>query len=519
MGSSGSDNDALVQHQGEHMYKLVAAVAAIGCAIAGAAFGDKLIQNGEWTYTSTSECNADNTKWTVTNCCSCTVGGNTATLASLQTAIQFGPVQLGPPVVTVTDLFGNPIFIDGALLVFEPSDAVTAKVTQEQGVSVPGQKWFGFQSNVPVRTNPGTNGFVYRVSFEWPSPVDVQGATWFSDTSDEAGFGTVVDAYSAIPPAPGTPLVNGIAETGYGPAIVEQNVQTNFGDSNLGQIGFANGSELNGGFGFVDDGFVWITLAGNLESNFNKLEVFLDYTTGGQNKLRGDNADVDFNGLNRMGDDGSGNGLRFDDGFEADYYLTVTCGNNPFTTFANVATLPTGGNGLGRFIGAGGAGGGSGVLYGANGVLIGLNNSNTAGVGGGTGAASGAGVFTGIEFQIPRHVLPGYEGGPIRVSAFINGGGHDFVSNQVLGGLGRGTGNLGEPRFVDFNAAPGEQFFTIPGAPVPCVGDFDGDGDVGGADLAILLGGWGSGTGDLDGDGTTGGADLAILLGAWGSCS
>jgi len=51
------------------------------------------------------------------------------------------------------------------------------------------------------------------------------------------------------------------------------------------------------------------------------------------------------------------------------------------------------------------------------------------------------------------------------------------------------------------------------------VGDLDGDGTVGGADLAILLAAWGEPEPgpDLDGDGTVGGADLAILLAAWGS--
>lgn len=48
-------------------------------------------------------------------------------------------------------------------------------------------------------------------------------------------------------------------------------------------------------------------------------------------------------------------------------------------------------------------------------------------------------------------------------------------------------------------------------------GDLDGDGSVGPADLAILLGAWGSagGSADLDGDGSVGPADLAQLLGAW----
>jgi hypothetical protein len=39
---------------------------------------------------------------------------------------------------------------------------------------------------------------------------------------------------------------------------------------------------------------------------------------------------------------------------------------------------------------------------------------------------------------------------------------------------------------------------------------------VNGADLGILLTGWGgSGTGDLNGDGTIDGADLGILLTSW----
>jgi len=48
------------------------------------------------------------------------------------------------------------------------------------------------------------------------------------------------------------------------------------------------------------------------------------------------------------------------------------------------------------------------------------------------------------------------------------------------------------------------------------VGDLDGDGDVDGADLGLLLGQWGGdGSADLDGSGIVDGADLGILLGAW----
>jgi hypothetical protein len=46
--------------------------------------------------------------------------------------------------------------------------------------------------------------------------------------------------------------------------------------------------------------------------------------------------------------------------------------------------------------------------------------------------------------------------------------------------------------------------------------DLNGDGSVDAADLAILLGAWGSiGPGDFSGNGSVGAEDLAILLGAW----
>lgn len=48
--------------------------------------------------------------------------------------------------------------------------------------------------------------------------------------------------------------------------------------------------------------------------------------------------------------------------------------------------------------------------------------------------------------------------------------------------------------------------------------DLDGDGVVGGADLGLLLGAWGSANPlyDLDGDGLVLGSDLGIVLGGWG---
>ncbi|MCH8878747.1 MAG: hypothetical protein IID34_02560, partial [Planctomycetes bacterium] len=72
------------------------------------------------------------------------------------------------------------------------------------------------------------------------------------------------------------------------------------------------------------------------------------------------------------------------------------------------------------------------------------------------------------------------------------------------------------------------QAWTDPADP-PCMlgcdchpADFNGDGQVGAFDLAVLLGSWGPCPDkdpcptDLDGNGSVGAGDLAILLGSWG---
>jgi trimeric autotransporter adhesin len=52
-----------------------------------------------------------------------------------------------------------------------------------------------------------------------------------------------------------------------------------------------------------------------------------------------------------------------------------------------------------------------------------------------------------------------------------------------------------------------------------CPADLSNDSEVAAADLAILLGQWGTGaTADLNGDGVVGANDLTMLLSAWGQC-
>ncbi len=57
---------------------------------------------------------------------------------------------------------------------------------------------------------------------------------------------------------------------------------------------------------------------------------------------------------------------------------------------------------------------------------------------------------------------------------------------------------------------------------VPCPADLNGDGVVGAADLALMLGSWGFAPGspaDLSGDGFVNAFDLALMLGSWGPCA
>ncbi len=341
---------------------------------------------------------------------------------------------------------------------------------------------------------------------------------------------SIVAALLVVSPALGQLVVDGTRDKGYGAAVAVQNTTTGFGDSTLGVVDAANGSELDNFHAAIDGGVLYLFFGGNLESNFNKFELFIDSGIGGQNSVRGDNADVDFNGLNRLGESAvaAGDGMKFDECFSANFYLTTTCGGTPTTLYANVAQVLTDGGGMGAYLGSGAPGTVAidNVKYG---VKVALNNANILGVGPDGGSADGSGVSTGIEVAIPLSLI-GYDAASqqnIKVCAMINGGGHDWVSNQVIGGLGAGSANLAEPRLVNFATIAGLQYAVVvvdasepdcPVVPPSCPADLNGDGVIDGADLATVLSGWGTDGGDTNGDGITDGADLAAVLSAWGAC-
>jgi hypothetical protein len=251
-------------------------------------------------------------------------------------------------------------------------------------------------------------------------------------------------------------IIDGTRDALYGPALAVQTVETQFGDANPN-----NGSELDAGYANISAGLFNLMLTGNLEGNFNKLEIFIDSKAGGQSVFDSSGND----GANAM------DGLTFDSGFTADYHIIVRRGNDGGNDkfdidFADLGAQSASGyiDVLGGQTGAGATGTGVNAVP----ILVAYDNSNTAGVVGGTGPANqaaAAAVTTGLELGIALTDLD-YIGGEISVLAGVNNGGHNFFSNQFLGGLPAGTGNLGNGT-PNFNNLAGEQFFSFNPIPEP----------------------------------------------------
>ncbi|MEE9296555.1 MAG: DUF4215 domain-containing protein [Phycisphaerae bacterium] len=280
------------------------------------------------------------------------------------------------------------------------------------------------------------------------------------------------DASCVLPPESLPPLVNGTIkgdEAAYGAAESVQAVMTQFGDDQ---------SELNAAYCVVS-GRLYLLLTGNLQNNFNKLEILIDSKAGGENAYSGIPGQ---DGTNIMGPAGGG-GLVFDAGFEADYHVFVRRGAATFDI--DIAELGTANYSFHQNVFGGSDAGISttGVATATGGfggnvspIDVAYDNSNILGVAFGCDAAdqvAAAAVQTGLELSIALKDL-GYTGGDIKILAFVNGQQHDFASNQFLGPLtppqcnlgGDGAGAFTGTVAFDLNTFAGSQFFTC--SPVVC---------------------------------------------------
>jgi len=301
----------------------------------------------------------------------------------------------------------------------------------------------------------------------------------------------------------------GALAAGYSLGVDNSNILGVIGNPSLASpvapdANWAYGSELCNVRSYLDvdegpvvSGRLYIFIGGNMESNYNKLSLFIDSQPGGQNVLRNDNVDISFNGLNRQSD------LVWDTGFAPDHWLNVNNGLNGgsgnLENFTDSAALRTDGPVFDPFFGLladyGSYSGGdltdgqgnpvgspvevidfsgprfdeqdgflaalyanyaprtstevgldildgtlpSGSLPPAGLIQVSIDNSNVAGVTAADAAVpsvAGAGaVNTGIEISIDLAEL-GWDGmQDILLGGYITDGGFGFVSNQVLGGL------------------------------------------------------------------------------------
>jgi autotransporter-associated beta strand protein len=221
--------------------------------------------------------------------------------------------------------------------------------------------------------------------------------------------------------------------------LAVQTIETGFGNSTVGDGTSSGGSELDAAYGQVSNGTLFLFFAGNIEGNStaNHLDVFIaDSQPNGQNTLAAATGNI-----------ASDNGLVFPSGFNATYVVDVNDYQN--TLYVDQDNLS---KGTGGYLGSVGLSGGIGSNQNLNGLAIGFNNTNAAGVGGNTGAAANqsaaAAVTTGFEVGIPLSSL-NVSGGSVQVLAAVNGGGDGYLSNQFLPGLPNGYGNLGNPKVVN----------------------------------------------------------------------
>jgi hypothetical protein len=266
--------------------------------------------------------------------------------------------------------------------------------------------------------------------------------------------------------------IDGTLDADYGAPLTLQTTQTTNKGQPPGAVDFCVGGELDAGYGFIANGTLYLFFAGNASlwwtlegvTEWQPLDLFIDSKPGGQSQLLATNPTIDsFYDMKPMA------GLTFDAGFGADYWLSV--GGNAYgfpKLYAYYADLPTTGGGAGEFLGNTSCGGPGTPAGGTNpyGIQVTLDNRNTAGVTLGCGAASGAGVATGIEWAIPLAAI-GNPTGCIKVCAFMNRADHAYLFNQVLGSLPPGTCDLGPASSVNFGAIPGDQYFTICPAATP----------------------------------------------------
>ncbi len=264
-------------------------------------------------------------------------------------------------------------------------------------------------------------------------------------------------------------VVDGRLDPAYGPALVVQTTQASADSCCLPAVPYeCTDSELDAAYAVLGGDTLHVFIAGNIYMQYNRsqpgqwadaLALFIDTGAPGADTIRADAADPLLRELA---------GLRFDSGFHPSQAFLLVPHIMDLALQVDQDATPPDGPGTWAALGQSSLIGPSGTLSGGTnpfGIAAALDDSNTAGVSAGCGAASGLGVTTGAEISIPLAAI-GSPSGCVRVSALLFAGESEriatgTVENQVLGPVPPGTCNLGLGSAVDFSAIPGDQFFTV----------------------------------------------------------
>ena len=118
-------------------------------------------------------------------------------------------------------------------------------------------------------------------------------------------------------------------EAFYGTPVSVQNTDTGFGNATQGDQVDGLGNEIDQVFARIHDGRLYMLIAGNLNLDFTKMEIFFDTVDGGSQTIDGSMLPEAVDDCPPCGTPGAlqqMNGFTFDDGFEPDYYLTFSHG-------------------------------------------------------------------------------------------------------------------------------------------------------------------------------------------------
>ncbi|MCB2154050.1 FG-GAP repeat protein [bacterium] len=244
-------------------------------------------------------------------------------------------------------------------------------------------------------------------------------------------------------------IIDGTLDDAYGPPIAVQGVSTGFGDQSAGIL-MESGSELNALYMANDDEFLYVFMAGNLESNGNVMGFFLDDAS------QPDTGENEIPWISWVYDNwfayGYMNGCVLPTGMNADYYFgfkffdTYNNGTADWTfhevDFRQQEERSTDDFDSGATTNP--------MIDARQGIRIGMNNANVDGVGDGWQSnfefvgTDPALVTTGIEVAIPLDRLPDLQvGDDIRALAYVGNYVSDYLSNQFLPTMDPPDTNIG----------------------------------------------------------------------------